>query len=334
MRNIALIIFLSLLTCTIAYGQINIQTLYTKEDKITKELEKAYYARIVTIPEKKSNDTIVEEFYLSNNALKLQGKVTDIFATKFKGKKYELFENGNMKSEVMYSKHSQQIDTAFYYHENGRVKSILYFPYTINKKGKYKIEEPLYLAYIDSIGNMLLRNGNGYAVSDDSDKYSYEEGNYVNHKKEGEWKGHFNGKRYTFVETFTAGKLISGVTTDSLGQQTPYDSISAGKQPEYPGGIASLMRFIGLNYNFPSEALLSGINGVVEVEFVIDKSGEPKNFKIKSDLGYGTGEAALRVAKKMKKWEPGKQRGIPVNVSYILPIRLNTVSENRTNYSR
>lgn len=53
MRNIALIIFLSLLTCTIAYGQINIQTLYTKEDKITKELEKAYYARIVTIPEKK-----------------------------------------------------------------------------------------------------------------------------------------------------------------------------------------------------------------------------------------------------------------------------------------
>lgn len=94
------------------------------------------------------------------------------------------------------------------------------------------------------------------------------------------------------------------------------------------------MRFISHNYSFPPQALQAGVHGVVEVEFIVDKSGQPRNFKIKSDLGYGTGEAALRVAKKMKKWEPGKQRGIPVNVSYILPIRLNTVSENRTNYSR
>lgn len=219
MRNIALIIFLSLLTCTIAYGQINIQTLYTKEDKVTKELEKAYYARIVTIPEKKSNDTIVEEFYLANNALKLQGKVTDIFATKFKGKKYEMFENGNLKSEVLYSNHSEQIDTAFYYHNNGKIRSILYYPFKIDRKGKYKIDDPLYFLYADSTGKILLKNGNGFATSDDN--YTYQEGNYVNHKKEGEWKGHFNSKRYTFVETFKENKLISGITTDSLGQQTP-----------------------------------------------------------------------------------------------------------------
>ncbi|UZJ66208.1 hypothetical protein OKW96_09115 [Sphingobacterium sp. KU25419] len=139
MRNIALMIFLLLFTCTIGYGQISFQTLYTKNNKATKELEKAYYARIVTIPEKKSNDTIVEEYFLANNALKLQGKVTDIFATKFKGKKYELFENGNLKSEVMYSNHSEQIDTAFYYHNNGKIKSILYYPYKIDRKGNIKL---------------------------------------------------------------------------------------------------------------------------------------------------------------------------------------------------
>ncbi len=324
MRKIALIIFLFLLTCTIGYGQVSFQTLYTKNNKATKELEKAHYARIVTIPDQNTKDTIVEEYYLANNALKLQGKVTDIFATKFKGKKYELFENGNLKSEVIYSNHSEQIDTAFYYHNNGKIKSILYYPYKIDRKGKYKIDEPLYLAYVDSTGKILLKNGNGFAVEVADNSYTYEEGNYVNHKKEGEWRGHFNGKRYTFVETFIAGKLISGITTDSLGQQTPYDSISVGKQPDYPGGISSLMQYISRNYDFPRQALTEGVNGTVEVEFVIDKSGEPRDFKIKRDLGYGTGEAALRVTKKMKKWTPGRQRGIPVSVSYILPIRLNT----------
>jgi len=323
MRKIALISLLYLITCTFSYAQVNIQTLYTKNNEVTKELDKAYYVRLVSIPDQNTKDTLVEEFYLSNNALKLQGKVTNISGTKFKGKKYEMFENGNLKSEQMYSNYSEQIDTAFYYHQNGKIKSILYYPFSIDKKGKYKIEEPLYLAYADSTGKILLKDGNGFAVSDNS--YSYEEGNYVNHKKQGEWKGHFIGKQYTFTETFIEGKLISGITTDSIGNKTPYDSITGWKEPAYPGGISTLMQYIGRNYDYPAQALYAGVNGIVEIEFIIDKSGEPRDFKLKRDLGYGTGEAGLRVAKKMKKWEPGRQRGIPVNVKYLLPIRLNTV---------
>lgn len=321
MRKIALVFFLFLLTGTISYGQVTFQTLHTKNGKVTKELNNAYYARIITIPDQNTKDTLVEEFYIANNKLKLQGKVTNISATKFKGKKYELFENGNLKSEVMYSNHSEQIDTAFYYHNNGKIKSILYYPFKIDSKGKYKIDDPLYLVYADSTGKVLLKDGNGFAISDDS--YTYQEGNYINHKKEGEWKGHFNSKRYTFIETFKENKLISGITTDSIGQQTPYDSINGWKQPEYPGGISSLMRFIGNNYSYPPQALQAGVHGVIEVEFIVDKSGEPRDFKIKRDLGYYTGDEAIRVTKKMKKWEPGRQRGIPVNVSYVLPIRLN-----------
>lgn len=323
MRKITLISLLYLLTFTFSYAQVNIQTLYTKNDNVTKELDKAYYARLVSIPDQNTKDTLVEEFYLSNNALKLQGKVTNISGTKFKGKKYEMFENGNLKSEQMYSNDSQQIDTAFYYHQNGKIKSIIYLPFTIDKKGKYKIQEPLYLAYADSTGKVLLKDGNGFAVSDNS--YSYEEGNYINHKKEGEWKGHFNNKKYTFVETFKENKLVSGTTKDSIGHQTPYDSITGSTEPKYPGGIPKLMNFIGQNYDYPMQALRAGVNGVVEIEFVIDKSGEARDFKIKRALGYGTGEAALKVLKKMQKWQPGFQRGIPVNVKYILPIRLNTV---------
>ncbi|MDH5825420.1 TonB family protein [Sphingobacterium faecium] len=322
MRKIALLFLLYVLTATVGYAQVTFQTLYTKNGKETKELDKAYYAKIIMLPNQNSKDTLVEEFYIANNKLKLQGTVTNLSGSKFKGKKYELFENGNLKSELMYSNHSQQIDTAFYYHENGKIKSILYYPFSVDTKGKYKIETPLYLIYADSTGKILLKDGYGFAVSDDT--YTYEEGNYVNHKKEGEWKGHFSGKRYTFTETFKEDKLISGITTDSVGHKTPYDSINGSNPPNYPGGISKLMQFIGQNYNYPTPALHAGINGVVEIQFIVDKSGEPRDFKIKRDLGYGTGEAALRVAKKMKKWEPGHIRGIAVNVSYFLPIRLST----------
>jgi len=40
-------------------------------------------------------------------------------------------------------------------------------------------------------------------------------------------------------------------------------------------------------------------------------------------LGFDTGEAGIRVVKKLGKWKPGMRRGEPVRVAYTLPIRLN-----------
>ena len=40
------------------------------------------------------------------------------------------------------------------------------------------------------------------------------------------------------------------------------------------------------------------------------------------DIGYGTGEEAIRVMKLSPKWIPGKQDGKPVRVLYSLPISI------------
>jgi protein TonB len=53
---------------------------------------------------------------------------------------------------------------------------------------------------------------------------------------------------------------------------------------------------------------------------VINKDGSISDCKVARGIGYGCDEEALRIVKNMPNWNPGKQNGKTVNVSYILPI--------------
>ncbi len=93
--------------------------------------------------------------------------------------------------------------------------------------------------------------------------------------------------------------------------------------PQPPGGMPAFMRYVGQNYDYPQEAIEAEVNGQVQVAFVVEKDGGLTDMKIIRDLGYGTGEAAIRVLQSSSKWSPGVQNGRPVRVAYTLPIRLN-----------
>ncbi|MBP3943493.1 TonB family protein [Sphingobacteriaceae bacterium WQ 2009] len=97
--------------------------------------------------------------------------------------------------------------------------------------------------------------------------------------------------------------------------------------PEPPGGMKAFMGWVGSNYSYPNAALEQGVNGVVEVAFVVEKDGSLTDINVKRDLSYGTGQAAVALLKKAKKWKPGIQNGRPVRVAYTLPIRLNTINQ-------
>lgn len=93
--------------------------------------------------------------------------------------------------------------------------------------------------------------------------------------------------------------------------------------PKPPGGMQAFMQYIGQNYDYPQEAIDAGINGMLQVAFVVERDGSLSDMKVVKDLKYGTGEAAIRVLQSSSKWSPGIQNGRPVRVAYTLPIRLN-----------
>lgn len=91
------------------------------------------------------------------------------------------------------------------------------------------------------------------------------------------------------------------------------------KQPEPINGFKAFYEQLGKMIKYPRQAKSIGTEGKVFVGFIINKNGEPSDFKILKGIGSGCDEEATRVLA-MTKWEPGKQRGKPVRVKMVLPI--------------
>ena len=98
-----------------------------------------------------------------------------------------------------------------------------------------------------------------------------------------------------------------------------YSSAGIEVKPDFPGGIEKFYKYVGNNYRAPEE---EGLKGKVYVTFVVEKDGSLTDIKVIRDIGYGTGQEAVRVLKKCPKWNPGEQNGKKVRVLYSLPITI------------
>ncbi|KIO53865.1 M56 family metallopeptidase [Flavobacterium hibernum] len=103
---------------------------------------------------------------------------------------------------------------------------------------------------------------------------------------------------------------------------TIYKTNDLTEDPSYPGGIEQFYKFIGQNFKVPVTPADVKLKGRVYITFVIEKDGALSDFKMLRDIGYGTGDEALRVLKLCPNWIPGKVNGEPVATMYSLPITI------------
>lgn len=92
------------------------------------------------------------------------------------------------------------------------------------------------------------------------------------------------------------------------------------EMPEFPGGEVALRTYIANSVKYPVTAQEKGIQGKVYVTFVVGKDGHIKNTSIARGVDPSLDAEALRVINNLPKWQPGKQNGVSVNVSYTVPI--------------
>lgn len=95
------------------------------------------------------------------------------------------------------------------------------------------------------------------------------------------------------------------------------------KNPEYPGGIFAIRKFIAENLKYPEAARENGIQGTVYLRFQIKADGTLGKIEIQRGVDPLLDKEAVRIIKLMvknKKFSPGMQGGKKVSVWFSLPI--------------
>ena len=107
----------------------------------------------------------------------------------------------------------------------------------------------------------------------------------------------------------------------SLGSAAADDTIhdKVDEMPTYKGGNDALMKFICNNMVYPKEAINSGIEGRVVIQYVIEKDGKVSARKVVKSVSPQLDAEALRVSKLINNWTPGKIKGDPVRCHFTLP---------------
>ena len=96
--------------------------------------------------------------------------------------------------------------------------------------------------------------------------------------------------------------------------------VAVEQSAEFPGGQAALMKWLNDNMRYPEAAAANDIQGRVVVKFVVEKDGSIDQVTIVRGVDKDLDREAVRVVKKMPKWQPGKNNGVAVRSYFNLPV--------------
>ncbi|MDD2293730.1 MAG: energy transducer TonB [Bacteroidales bacterium] len=128
---------------------------------------------------------------------------------------------------------------------------------------------------------------------------------------------------------------LSAQENKTEDESIPYALVE--QVPTFQGSSASVFsKWVSTQLKYPASAKKIQASGRITLQFTIDKTGQLTNVKIlrsnlKSLANNTTSaelkqtyqaleEEAIRVIKSSPAWEPGKQQGEAVNVTFIFPI--------------
>jgi TonB family protein len=146
---------------------------------------------------------------------------------------------------------------------------------------------------------------------------------------------------YMVPITFSLGGILPGVTTppppppppapevstiDGIkvekekGDASPEPFVVVEQMPQFPGGDAALLEYIGKNVVYPAYAKANNISGRVILRFCVTEKGNVERASVIQGVHVSLDEEAIRVANTLPAFTPGKQKGKEVPVWYMVPV--------------
>lgn len=118
--------------------------------------------------------------------------------------------------------------------------------------------------------------------------------------------------------TFTAPAPSQRGREEVVEDNTVFEFLE--EMPEFPGGQAAMMKWLGENVKYPTIASENNIQGRVMVSFIVERDGSVSDVKILRGVDPSLDKEAMRLVSSMPKWKPGMQTGKPVRARFNIPV--------------
>jgi len=130
------------------------------------------------------------------------------------------------------------------------------------------------------------------------------------------------GTIVAILVAFMAFNPVNAQDRENVAEEdtTVYTKEEIDVLPEYPGGDEARIKHLINNLEYPKYAREVGLEGRVEIGFIVEKDGSMSNFTAIKSVHPILDEESLRVIKLMPKWIPGKKDGKTVRVQWQIPI--------------
>lgn len=93
------------------------------------------------------------------------------------------------------------------------------------------------------------------------------------------------------------------------------------EMPEYPGGMKAFVNYLKRKLVYPPQAKKENLEGVVAVQFVVEKDGRITSPTIVRSLRADMDSAALTAIRNMPNWIPAREHGMRVRCKYSVPVQ-------------
>jgi len=128
-----------------------------------------------------------------------------------------------------------------------------------------------------------------------------------------------DGKVTQEVKVTSPSKTYEGkIEVDATDANFVYYKVA--EMPMYVDGNKELPLYAMQKARYPVEAYKDRAEGIVVVQFIVEKDGSISNPKVIASVHPLLDKEALRVVSTLKKFKPGKMDGKPVRCYYSVPV--------------
>ena len=133
------------------------------------------------------------------------------------------------------------------------------------------------------------------------------------------------------IALFLAAILAVGSCGKVFAQQKTVSMEMVDEKPRFQDGDDNaFISWVYKELKYPDQAISEKLAGKVTIKFVISKNGDVRDVKILDGVHPALDAEAMRVISMSPKWSPGKVKGMPVDVAYVLPVIFNDQNKSVT----